>query len=250
MGNEQRTGVYDLRENPQLADLLAANARNLRVTMRTSTVGAVAASQQQPLGYDPSTQLCSVLVQQLTVTKNPNTAQGASSTITQPPVLLVNVPVAWPRTNSGGLTLPLNIGDTGELIIQDRSLAEWRSKGIPVDPIDNWTHNRGDAVFHPGLHPDTNPIVPPTDQTAAVLDGPELAGVKLGRLASLGVARLTDSVAPTSDMATWIGQVTTAVNQLAAYVNAIAPGSVTPVTTVPAGTVGNISTASTKVEAE
>ena len=38
--------------------------------------------------------------------------------------------------------------------------------------------------------------------------------------------------------------------QLAAYVNAIAPGSVTPVTTVPAGTVGNISTASTKVEAE
>lgn len=194
MGREQRTGVFDLRENPKLEDLLQRLDRNLRVTIRTATVGAIAASQQQPLGYDPATQLCSVLVQQLTVTVNPDTPQGAGSTITQPPVLLVNVPVAWPRTSSGYLTFPLNIGDTGELLIQDRSLAEWRSKGIPVDPVDNWTHNRADAVFHPGLKPDISPIAP-TDQTATVLDGPQLAGVKLGRAAASPVVKGADIVA-------------------------------------------------------
>jgi hypothetical protein len=249
MSREQRTGVFDLRETPKLEDLLQKLDRNLRVTIRTSTVGAIAASAQQPLGYDPATQLCSVLVQQLTVTVNPDSPQGQASTITQPPVLLVNVPVAWPRTNAGYLTFPLTPGDTGELIIQDRSLSEWRSKGIPVDPVDNWTHNRGDAVFHPGLHPDTNPL-PLTDQTATVLEGPPLAGVKLGRAAALGVARLSDDVAPAVDMATWIAQVTAAVSALATYVNAIAPGTVPPITTTPGASIGVISSASTKVQSE
>ncbi len=185
MGREQRTGVYDLRENPSLADLLSAVDRYLRVTIRTSTVVRIAPSQPQPLGYDPLTQLCSVLVQQLTVTNNPDVPQGPAATVTQPPVLLVNVPVAWPRTSAGYLTFPLTIGDSGELIVQDRSLAEWRKKGYPVDPIDNWTHNRGDGVFHPGLHSDIDPIDPGigTDPTATVLDGPPLAGIKLGRQA-------------------------------------------------------------------
>lgn len=185
MGREERTGVYDVREGADLGELLAQVDRNVRVSIRTATVGAVAPSNAQPLGYDPVTQLCSVLTQQLTVTTNPDVAQGANSTVVQPPVLLVNVPVAWPATSKGKLTMPLNIGDTGELIIQDRSLAEWRKKGVPVDPIDNWTHNRGDAVFHPGLHSDRlDKRLSPTDQTATVLDGPDsvlgVGGVKIG----------------------------------------------------------------------
>lgn len=197
MGREQRTGVYDLRENPSLADLLSAADRYLRVTIRTSTVVRIAPSQPQPLGYDPLTQLCSVLVQQLTVTNNPDVPQGAAATVTQPPVLLVNVPVAWPRTSAGYLTFPLTIGDSGELIVQDRSLAEWRKKGYPVDPIDNWTHNRGDGVFHPGLHSDIDPIDPGigTDPTATVLDGPPLAGIKLGRLAASPIVKGTELAA-------------------------------------------------------
>ncbi len=197
MGREQRTGVYDLRENPSLADLLSAVDRYLRVTIRTSTVVRIAPSQPQPLGYDPLTQLCSVLVQQLTVTNNPDVPQGPAATVTQPPVLLVNVPVAWPRTSAGCLTFPLTIGDSGELIVQDRSLAEWRKKGYPVDPIDNWTHNRGDGVFHPGLHSDLDPIDPGigTDPTATVLDGPPLAGIKLGRLAASPIVKGTEFAA-------------------------------------------------------
>jgi hypothetical protein len=249
MGKEQRTGVFDLRENPSLADLFAAADRNVRVTLRTATVGKIAPSAQQGLtGYDPVRQLCSVLVQQLTVTSNPDTAQGPGSVLVQPPLLLVNVPVAWPRTSSGYMTFPLGVGDSGELIVQDRSLAEWRAKGYPVDPIDNWTHNRGDAVFHPGLHSDLDTIEP-TDLLATVIEGTGLQGIKLGRQAALGVARLTDTVAPTENMAAWIAQVTTAVNQLATYVNALAPGSVTPITTTPTD-VGNIATASTKAKAE
>lgn len=196
MGREERAGVLDLRENPSLGDLLNAIARNVRVTLRTATVVSVAPSQKQPLGYDPTTQLCSLLVQQLTTTINPKKATGAGSTITQPPVLLVNVPVAWPRTGAGYLTFPLAIGDTGELIIQDRSLQEWLKKGFPVDPIDNWTHNRGDGVFHPGLHSNRlDKRLPATDQTATVLEGPALAGVKLGRLASSPLVKGTPLVA-------------------------------------------------------
>lgn len=212
MGREQRTGVFDLRENPTLGELFAANARGVKVTIRTATVGAIAPSQQQPLGYDPVGQLCSVLVQQLTVVVNPEVDIGIGSTVPQLPTLLANVPVSWPRTSQGSLTFPLTIGDTGELIIQDRSLAEWRTKGIPVDPIDMWTHALGDAVFHPGLHTDTDPIVPPTDITATVLDGAAL--VKIGR-----------NAAPTDFLAKSLPLTTAIDAMLLAGVNAGGPGA-------------------------
>lgn len=211
MGKEQRVGVFDLRDNPSLADLFAALDRNLRVTIRTATVVKVTASAQQPLGYDPATQLCSLLVQQLGVTVNPDVPQGANSVTTQAPLLLVNVPVAWPRTAAGYLTFPLTIGDTGELIIQDRSLAEWRKKGFPVDPIDNWTHNRGDGVFHPGLHTDLpSDLLPSTSLTSTVLEGPDIAGIQLGRLAASPLVKGTQLAAAFNAYSTAIAAAFTA----------------------------------------
>jgi len=177
MTQESRTGVFDLRETPELAELIRIHGRNMAVKMRTATVGTVTATGLQPLGYDPAQQLCSIEVQQQTTLIDPD---DSTKSILQDPVVLANVPVAWPRTSAGYLTFPLAVGDTGELIIQDRSLTEWLKKGSPVDPIDNWTHNISDAVFHPGLHSKIDPILPPTDITATVLEG---TTIKLGRTA-------------------------------------------------------------------
>ena len=61
----------------------------------------------------------------------------------------------------------LRFGFTSEFM--DRSIQEWLKLGIPADPIQAATDALQDAVFDPGLHPDTDPITPATDMTAAVL---------------------------------------------------------------------------------
>ena len=67
--------------------------------------------------------------------------------------------------------------------------------------------------------------------------------------ASLGVARLTDKASADPGMLAWISQVTTALTQIAVYVNALVPGSVVPPTGPPAD-FGSISSASKKVRSE
>jgi hypothetical protein len=176
-----RTGVGEARDDfADLADPAKILVRQAVLEVRTNAVGVVVASAAQPLGYDPATQKASLLVQSLGVTRSPDIATGPGSVDVSAPVLLQNVPVAWPRSGGAYMTFPLAIGDSGELAIQDRSLALWMLSGAPVDPGFNWTHALQDAVFRPGLHSDVNPITPPTDQTAAVLEGPL---IKLGRAA-------------------------------------------------------------------
>lgn len=220
------------------------------MSIRTATVGVVTASPAQPLGYDPASQKVSVTVQMRQVVKNPEVSQGPGSIVTLPAVLLQNIPVAWPRTSKGYITFPLSLGDSGELIIQDRALQLWLASGKPVDPKFNWTHNINDSVFHPGLHSDLDPL-PATDLTGTVVEGDPT--IKLGRSAVLGVARLTDTVSPDATMAASLAQIITAVNVMAAQFNIAgpivgAPGTVTPVT--PPVDFGIITSSSTKVLSE
>jgi hypothetical protein len=174
-----RTGVFDAGpETMGLDEFVAIAGRQSRIAIRTATVGVLVATAQQPFGYDPSTQKVSVQVQPLGVVKNPSVDQGPGSTVTQAPVVLVDVPVSWARSGDNYFTFPLKVGDSGELIVQDRALDVWMLSGAPADPTINRTHSLADAVFHPGLHADTNPITPPTDMTATVVAG---SLVKLGR---------------------------------------------------------------------
>jgi len=247
---ENRTGVFELGQNPELADLFRVALRGLSLSLRTHTMGTVVA-------YNPATQRATVRVDVLQVIKNlaiPPSAVDPNPTSTQAPVILTNIPVAWPRSGGGYLTFPLNPGDTGELHVQDRTLQQWTALGQATDPVGAFTHSLADSVFHPNLHPDTDPISPPTDPTAAVLHHDAL--IKLGRAAVLGVARLTDTTSPGASMTLWEAQVTAALVSMAALFNAApgpvlsAPGSVPVFPTNPPTDLGVISSASTKTQSE
>jgi hypothetical protein len=134
--------------------------------------------------YNSATQKVTVSVDILQVVKDhitPSTPVKPNPVTVQDPVILKDIPVAWPRTATGYLTFPLVPGDTGELHVQDRSLKLWLETGLPRDPVSAFTHNLGDSVFHPTLHADVDPITPPTSLTHAVLEGPLVA---LGALAA------------------------------------------------------------------
>jgi hypothetical protein len=199
--------------------------------------------------YDTATQRADVSVDVLQVVRDnftQPTAGNPNPVATLPAVQLKGIPVAWPRAGSSYLTFPLAAGDTGEVHIQDRNLGQWIQLGDAVDPVSAITHALADGVFHPNIHPDNDPITPPTDEAAAVL---ESEAIKLGRLAALGVARLNDSTSAAPTMDVFITQVFAAVNQCAVALNAVAPGTVTPIAGLPSD-FGFVSEASSKVSAE
>ena len=169
---ENRTGIYELGQSPELADLFRVALRAAALAIRTHTVGTV-------ISYNPATQRARVRVDMRQVIKDfqaEPTPTNPNPTKAQDPVILDSVPVAWPQTAAGRLTFPLVAGDTGELHIQDRTLQQWLALGQPTDPVGAFTHSLGDAVFHPNIQPATS--VSPTDPTATVLDGETL--VKIG----------------------------------------------------------------------
>lgn len=193
MGRGNRLGLYELGDAPELADLFRVALRKLKLEIRTMVPATIVV-------YDPARQVATLTVDHLQTVAVIDEVQAAkllasgatiegvppNAEATLPPVQLVDVPVAWPRTNLGYLTFPLNPGDTGQLVCSDRSLDQWLTKGIPSDPVLASTHLLENGVFEPGLKPTANPIVPPTDQTATVVEG--ATGVKLGRNASDFVA--------------------------------------------------------------
>jgi hypothetical protein len=205
MGRENRVGIYELLQDPELADLFKVALRSLALDLRTHTLCTVT-------NYNAATQRVSVEVDMrervLDTSKTPSTADP-NPTVLQEPIVLKDLPVAWPRTTAGYLTFPLAIGDRGELHVQDRALDRWLLAGQVAEPPRHWTHDLADSVFHPHVYHAGSTIAPPTDQTATVLEG---VIVKIGRLAALAAARQTDSVGATVSMAAWITAVSTALS--------------------------------------
>lgn len=70
-----------------------------------------------------------------------------------------NVPVVFPRTANAHLSLPLAVGDFGQIVFNERSLDLWQERGRAVDPEDPRKLDLNDAVFLPGLYPQTQMIM-------------------------------------------------------------------------------------------
>jgi hypothetical protein len=190
---------------------------------------------------------------------------------------LVNCPVLYPGPDGMRSSGPIKVGASGWVFFVERSIDDWIQTGGPVDPaFDYQWHHLSDAIFVPGARygsiaediagdvyrigsadggagmeistsdPDVaaaRTITLRTDGPTATVDA--ATEVKLGEGATLGAARLTDPVAPTGDMTTFMAAVVTALNLIAA-----APGPVVIVPPIPPGTIGTISGASSKVKAE
>lgn len=156
-----------------------ARERTLMLALRTGSPATVVA-------YDPATQTCSLTVDALMVQSTP-----APVDVPDPPIALQRVPVAFLRA-MGGLaydTVPVLPGDTGMVLCMDRAIDEWRRLGVPCDPVDGRTHSLADAVFLPGFHADTDPIVPPTSLAARVIEAPLIhLGVNATQFMFLGTA--------------------------------------------------------------
>lgn len=167
------TALRAPRDNPTLTDLIKLASRNTKLGIRTAVPAKI-------VSYDAAKQTAILQPELLAVM---NTEVGIQP---QLPIELVEMPVAWPRTSMGYLTFPLAKGDTGLLIVSDRSLDKWATKGVTTDPGFNHTHSLIDGVFYPGLHPDTAPIVPPTSGSDTVLEG--ATAISLGAGATLFVA--------------------------------------------------------------
>ena len=82
--------------------------------------------------------------------------------------VIPGVPVAWPRGGGFFITFPLVPGNTGQIVVCDRSIDQWRTKGsdtytpgfgFAVDPLDKRRHGLAGAVFYPGLSDSLSPLL-------------------------------------------------------------------------------------------
>jgi hypothetical protein len=75
--------------------------------------------------------------------------------------IVQNTMVCAPRGSTWGMKLPIVPGDFGVALFCERSLDLWSVSGGLVDPQDARHHDLSDAVFIPGLYPESMPILPP-----------------------------------------------------------------------------------------
>lgn len=191
---------YDLSKNPSLADLFRAHERKIKLEIRTSIPATVVSFNPAPVPgpVPPGTggnATVTVLVSTLSVNRVANSLMIPKTAVlvnlprreaTNAPVQLVNIPVEFPGSQSGGLTWNILPGDTGRLIVSDRCMARWLADGVPHDPVMATTHGLVDSVFVPGLRSLASALGV-VDITATVLEGTTL--VKLGGLAVESVTK-------------------------------------------------------------
>jgi len=68
--------------------------------------------------------------------------------------VILGVPISFPVSNTGGMTFPINPGDTGTAIFSMRNMDGWKGgNGRPASPMNFAKMDKGDAIFIPGIQP-------------------------------------------------------------------------------------------------
>jgi len=65
--------------------------------------------------------------------------------------ILTEVPIGYTQTKQYSITLPINIGDTGQLIFNERQLDNWIVNNEIKEPDDTRKHSLSDALFIPNF---------------------------------------------------------------------------------------------------
>ncbi len=135
------------QRSPSFGQVLDAVRASTKQQIRVALPCAVQA-------YDPTTQ--TVDVQPLI---DDQIQQEDGTFLPAPFPVLSHVPVAFPAGGGFRLTFPLQVGDTGQVLISDLSMDTWQKQGGRVSPTEGRRHDIADAVFYPGLHPDSAPWI-------------------------------------------------------------------------------------------
>lgn len=129
---------------------------DLMLDRRVATPGKIVGIN---IGANASLQSINVqpLIYQVVAEEN-----GIESTLKELPVIR-KVPVVLPRAQNAGfsLTQPISIGDDVLLIVSDRAIDHWQSRGVispPVEPVTPRAHDLTDAIAIIGLSSDMTPI--------------------------------------------------------------------------------------------
>lgn len=240
--DKNRTSVYGMPNQPELEHLIEVSMRQLALKLSSHSIARIAASTTHPTGYNPVTSTVSVVVESLQVIVDhftPATPLVPNPVKIQTPVLLDNIKISIPRAAAGTawMTLPWAIGDTGTLHVQDRSIDQWRLKGIPTDPVSMFVHFLADSVFHPDIAPDTVPLTPPPNPVAAVIEAPlimwgALASEPVLKGATVASAFSTYTAAVAAAGVTHAGLPTSAVANKA-FITSLVAATATLATSIP-----------------
>lgn len=128
--------------------------------------------------------------------------------------VLPDVPVCFPMFGGGQLTFPLGPGDPVTLVFSSRAIDGWAADGIADDPQSPRFGHLSDAMAIPGG------VLPAAQRSASAsaenvtLTERTGGSILVGSGASLGAARVTDTVSQGAALATWMTAVGAALNTL------------------------------------
>ncbi len=128
---------------PELAEIIADAIDDRLIDLHTSLPGVIQT-------YDETTQTATIEIQlQRLLEKADGTLTGETLPVIQ------NVPVWSYRTAKFFLSLPIEPGDTGDIIFSEASIGQWRAVDGIAAPDDVGRHTLSGAKFYPGLVKDS-----------------------------------------------------------------------------------------------
>jgi hypothetical protein len=136
--------VTDKGSTPSLAEVLQAALDNIKAQLHVAMPGTVVSYDEASQKANVQPQIKSLIIDQ----------EGNEELLSLPE--LPSVPVVFPRGGGFFVSFPLQPGDQVLLVICDRELNVWKSKGGDVSPQDPRTHHLADAVAIPGCYPFTD----------------------------------------------------------------------------------------------
>lgn len=210
---------------------------NLQEAARAAVAKVMVGNPATVLSYDSARQTVSVRIVPCFRRRDP--ANGGQAACYRPPDLH-NIPVGFPGGDAWGITWPLTAGDTGRIVVLDRSADEWKAGGAATtEPQDQRRHDLTDSIFVPDI---AAPGVP-REASAVSADAMVLRGAEL----RLGSASASDFVALSSKVDTEIARIWSV---LTGWLVAPGDGGLALKAAAIAAEVGVVSTASAKVKSE
>lgn len=126
--------------------------------------------------FDATKQTANLTINYIRVFKNanpnlPNPApDGQTSNVLLPYPVLIQCPVFILQGGGAYLTMPIQVGDTGLVLFNDREITTWLTTGQIVPPQNQRTHDLSDGIYFGGIRNLLNVIANYNTSVASLTD--------------------------------------------------------------------------------